>query len=183
VKLLEREYRRCVADGDLYWSNSIDLVLPIAKVFQGNIREGLHLLEAGILKHEKAGYTSFADCCRVFLAEMYLQIISGNEKLPLWSLVRNLPIILKVMTIAPSRVRSLTNQVLENAYFDPAGHHVAYAKMLLGLLYKAKKKTALAVKHLTEARAILSQFGDTPLLARLDAALAELSMTYSPTRL
>ena len=46
--------------------------------------------------------------------------------------------------------------------------------MILGLLYKAKKKRALAVQHLTEAQRIISQFGQTPMLARIDAALAEL---------
>ena len=45
--------------------------------------------------------------------------------------------------------------------------------MILGLLYKAKKKRALAVQHLTEAKRIASQFGATPMLARIEAALAE----------
>ena len=48
------------------------------------------------------------------------------------------------------------------------------AKMILGLLYKAKKERALALQHLTEAKRILSQFGQTPILARVDTALAEL---------
>ncbi len=47
--------------------------------------------------------------------------------------------------------------------------------MILGLLYKAKKKRALAVQHLTEAKRIVSQFGPTPMLAKIDAALAELA--------
>jgi hypothetical protein len=51
---------------------------------------------------------------------------------------------------------------------------VGRAKMILGLLYKAKKKPALAFEHLTEARRILSQFGQTPILTRVDTALGEL---------
>ena len=48
--------------------------------------------------------------------------------------------------------------------------------MILGLLYKTKKKRALAVQHLTEAKRIIrSQFRQIPMLARIDAALAELS--------
>jgi hypothetical protein len=43
-----------------------------------------------------------------------------------------------------------------------------------GLLCKTKKKHALSLQHLTEARRILSQFGQTPMLARVHAALAEL---------
>jgi predicted ATPase len=51
---------------------------------------------------------------------------------------------------------------------------VGRAQMTLGLLYKAKKKPALALEHLTEAKRIMSQFGQTPMLARIDAALVEL---------
>ena len=78
------------------------------------------------------------------------------------------------MVTASSRIRALMTRVLENPHFDPEGHHVGRAQMILGLLYKAKKKRALAVQHLTEAKRIISQFGQTPMLARIDAALAEL---------
>jgi hypothetical protein len=108
------------------------------------------------------------------LSEVYLQIIAGNEKLPLLTLLKNLPILLKVMATASSRIRTLMSRVLQNPHFDPAGHHAAHRKMILGLLYKAKKKRALALEHLTEARRIFSRFGQTPILARVDAALAEL---------
>ena len=47
--------------------------------------------------------------------------------------------------------------------------------MILGLLYQGRKKRALALPHLTEAKRIVSQFGPTPMLERIDAALAELA--------
>jgi hypothetical protein len=56
----------------------------------------------------------------------------------------------------------------------PKGFIIGRAKMVHGLLYKTKKKRSLALEHLTEARRILSQFGQIPILARVDAALAEL---------
>ena len=48
------------------------------------------------------------------------------------------------------------------------------AQMILGLLYKIKGQPVAAQQHLSEARLILSQFGQTPMLARVDAALADL---------
>jgi hypothetical protein len=48
-------------------------------------------------------------------------------------------------------------------------------EMILGLLHKAERKCALAVQHLTKAKRIASQFGPTPMLAKIDAALAELA--------
>ena len=46
--------------------------------------------------------------------------------------------------------------------------------MILGLLYKTKKRRALALQHLTEAKRIFSQFGQSPILSRVETALAEL---------
>ena len=43
-------------------------------------------------------------------------------------------------------------QLLDNQHFDREGHHAGHAQMILGLLYKAKKKRALAVQHLIEAK-------------------------------
>jgi hypothetical protein len=78
------------------------------------------------------------------------------------------------MATASTRVSTLMTRVLDNPQFDPEGHFVGRAQMILGLLYKAKKKRALALQHLTEAKRILSQFGQTPILARVETALAEL---------
>ena len=89
-------------------------------------------------------------------------------------LLNNLPIILKLTLTASGRIVVLMSHVLKNPRFDPNGHFAGRAKMILGLLYKAKKKPALAVQHLTEAKRIFLQFGQSPMLARVDAALAEL---------
>jgi hypothetical protein len=42
-------------------------------------------------------------------------------------------------------------------------------------LYKVKKKKAIAARHLTEARRIVTAFGPSPMLMRIEAALAELT--------
>jgi hypothetical protein len=123
---------------------------------------------------ERDGYRGVADWYRLFLAEVYLQIIAGNDRPPVATLLKNLPVLLKVMTTASSRVPALMTRILENPRFDPTGHHVGHVKLILGLLYKAKKKRSLAIQHLTEAKRIFSQFGQTPILARVETALAEL---------
>jgi class 3 adenylate cyclase len=173
--LLEAHRRRCVADGHLAQLNSTDPLLGVCKIFQGNITDGLRLIEGAILRREKEGYRFMADWFRLYLAELYLQMIAGNEKSPpLPILLTNLPTILRVMMTAHSRIPDLLKRVMANPHFDPAGHHVGRAQMILGLFYKTKKKRALAVQHLTEAKRVLSQFGQTPILARVDTALAEL---------
>jgi hypothetical protein len=79
------------------------------------------------------------------------------------------------MATAPARIRALTLHVLENPHFHPEGTFVGRAHMILGLLYKAKRKRGPALQHLTEARRILSPFGQTPVLARVETALAEMA--------
>ena len=64
--------------------------------------------------------------------------------------------------------------VLANPRFNPDGHMPGRAEMILGLLYKTKNKREPARQHLSEARRILSQFGRTPMLTRVESALAEL---------
>jgi hypothetical protein len=173
--LLEAYRRRCVADGQLYLLTSTDTFFGACEIRQGNIRDGLRLIEEAILRREKEGFRALADLTRLQLAEIYLQMVAGKEKPPpLPILLRNLLTILRVMITAHSRIPDLLKRVMANPHFDPAGHHIGRAQMILGLFYKVKKKRALALQHLTEAKRILSQFGQTPILARVDTALAEL---------
>jgi hypothetical protein len=174
LKILEEFRQRCLADGDLYSLSVCDVIFGVAKVHQGDIGGGLRWINSAISRREKEGYRTAADWHRLILAEVYLQIITRNEKPSFAILLRNLPVLVRAMFNAPSRIRALMTSVFGNPELDTAGHHVGHAKMILGLLYKIKKKRPLALEHLTEARRILSQFGQTPILARVDAALAEL---------
>jgi tetratricopeptide (TPR) repeat protein len=174
LTLLEAFRRRAFTDGDLYSLTTSDGVIAVSKVLQGKIGEGIGMLEEAIAQRESEGYRAAADWYRLFLGEVYLQIIEGKAKLPFATLLKNLPILLRVMATASSRIRARMTEVLENPRFYPAGHVAGRAQMILGLLYKIKRKPGAALQHLTEARRILVQFGETPMLARVDAALAEL---------
>jgi hypothetical protein len=68
----------------------------------------------------------------------------------------------------------VAGRIMANPRIDPEGLHTGRAHLILGLFYKIKKKRALALQHLIEAKRIFSQFGQTPILARAETALAEL---------
>jgi len=174
AKMLQEQRRRISADGDFYSLVAIDSVLGLQKILQGDIGDGIHWIGGAILRGDTAGYRCAADWYRLNLAEAYLEIIAGNEKPPFSVLVKNLPILLKIVITASSRITALMTQVLKNPHYDGNGFQIGKSEMILGLLHKAKKKRALAVQHLTEAKRIISQFGQSPLLTRIDAALAEL---------
>jgi class 3 adenylate cyclase/tetratricopeptide (TPR) repeat protein len=174
AKLLEEWRVQSIADGNNLYLAATDPTVGVCKVLQGNLAQGIHIIEQAILKRENEGYRMAADWGRLILCEIYLQIIAGNEKPPLLVLLRNLPIILKVLVTASSRIRTLVAHAIKNPQFDPDGHFVGWANMILGLLYKNKKKHSLAIQHLTEARRIISEFGPSPMLARIETALAEI---------
>ena len=174
AKLIEGQRSRAVTYGYLHTLTSSDAIVGVSKVFQGDIKGGIGFIEEAILKREKEGDRRQADGYRGILCDVYLQIIAGKEKPPFSVLLKNLPILLKVMLTASSRIRAMTTPILKNPHYDPEGFWIGRTQMILGLLYKIKKKRALAVEHLTEAKRILSQFQTNPTLARVDAALAEL---------
>jgi class 3 adenylate cyclase len=163
------------AGGWLYMLAGCDGTMGVALAVRGELAAAIRWMEEAIAKREKEGYCIVADWYRMFLCEIYLEIISGKEKPPLHVLMRNAPTLVIVMFSAQKRVAALVARVRANPQFDPNGHFIGRCEMIMGRLYKAKKKSALAVRHLTEAKRIASQFGPTPMLARIDAELAELA--------
>jgi hypothetical protein len=174
VKQLEEDRSRCIADGNIYALKSSGAIFGVYEVLRGNIGGGINLIEDVIATQESDGCRLIADYFRFFVCEVYLQIIGGQEKLSLFNLLKNLPIILKVVVTSSSYIPLLMSRVLEDPHIDPEGIHVGRVQMTLGLLYKNKRKRGLALQHLTEAKRILSQFGQTPILARVERGLAEL---------
>jgi class 3 adenylate cyclase len=174
IRLSQEQRQRIASDGDTFCLYPIEPMRGLWAVLEGNISQGIRIIEEVILRRESDGYLSMADSSRVMLAELYLEIIGGNERPPLTVLLKNLPILSKVMLTGPSRIPTLIAHANANAQFDPNCPLMGKSEMILGLLYKAKKERPLAVQHLTEAKRILSQFGQTPILARVETALAEL---------
>ena len=160
-------------DGSLLFVASTDGFWGIALATQGNLGAGIGWIEAAIARGEEDGLRN-ADWLRLMLCEIYLQMLSGKGRPSLKFLARNLGTIIGAALSLESRVTTLVGQVRRSPMFTPNGLFDGQCAMILGLLYKAKKKRALAVQHLTEAKRVASQFGPTAMLARIDAALAEL---------
>jgi class 3 adenylate cyclase len=150
----------------------------VALASNGRIQEGLKYIEQTIARREREGYRASADWCRTYLCEVYLNVLSGDGEASLGLFLRNFRALTWVMMFGAKRIVTLIEQVRSNPQFDRNGHYIGRTEMILGLLYKAKKKKALAASHLSEARRIASAFGPSPMLTRIEAALAEL--TTSP---
>lgn len=165
---------QCATRGWHWYLAGADGMWGVALALHGELGRGIRWLQQAILRREDEGYRLAADWYRMNLCEVYLEIISGNKRPPARVLAQNLLTLLAVMFTAQKRIFALVERVRNNPQFDPNGHFIGRCEMILGLLYKARKKRALAVQHLTEAKRISSQFGPSPMLVRIDAALADL---------
>lgn len=165
---------RCADRGWTLFTSTTDTMMGVALAIDGRIDEGLRRIEASIAKREQEGFQIAADWYRLFLSEVYLEILSSEGDASLGVLFRNIRSLSKVMLFGPKMIPQLVEKARENPMFDPDGHHIGRAEMILGRLYKIKKKNDLARKHLTEAQRIVAPTGPSPMLTRIEDALAEL---------
>ncbi len=172
---LDRYMAQCVENGWSLFLAGPESLAGVGLALNGRIDEGLRRIEEAIARREKEGYRAAADWGRMFLCEVYLEILSGGGDASLAMLLRNARSIAKAFLVGPKRIVKLIEQVRSNPQFDPEGHFFGRTEMILGLLYKARKQKALAARHLTGARRILGAFGRSPTLARVESALAEVA--------
>jgi len=163
---------------ELNWRYELLLLDPafgVLAVLNGKIGKGIRIIESVIATAHRDGWRVAEDWAKLFLCELYLEVMFPKDKPALSLLLKNIPILIKILLVGPASVESLVSQVRNNPQFDLNGHHIGRAEMILGLLYKGRRQSARAVRHLAEAKRILSQFGHTPILARVEAALADLA--------
>ena len=171
---LQDSMEQCTINSWCYLLAGGDGAYGVALAMRGEIGAAIRWLAEAISRREQEGYRSAADWYRMFLCEIYLEVISSKEKPSATVLFRNARTLASIIFGVQKRISTLVQRIRQNPQLDPNGHHVGRCEMILGLLYKAKEKRALALEHLTEARRIASQFGPTPMLAKIDAALTEL---------
>ena len=174
VAEVERYVALCEERGWGLFRSGPETMLAIALAMQGRIGEGMAFLERMIERHESLGRQWVADWCRLLLCELYLSIIASQGGASARTVLQNLRALSKAVFLGEKRIVAMIDKVRQNPQFDPDGHYIGTAELLLGLLFKARKKPARARQHLTEAHRIMRAFGQTPVLARVEAALADL---------
>jgi len=172
VEQVESHLDTCARNGWTMFQAGPELMLGVALVMDGRIGAGLARIEAGIARNDQEGFRASADWGRLYLCELYLAVLSGEGGASLGVLLRNGGALTKVFLQGPRRIIALIDQVRSSPQLDPNGHNIGRAEMVLGLLYKAKKNQPLAERHLSEARRIIGASGSSPLLTRIETALA-----------
>ncbi len=175
VDVVQRHIRSCNAKGWALFTFGPATMLGVAYALQGRIADGLHQIETTIQRRTDEGTAVAADWARLFLCELYLAILTGEGGASLAVFFKNFRAIIWVMLFGEKRLVAMVDQIRKNPQFDDQGHYLARCDMIMGLLYKAKKKKQLALKHLTRAQVVVETAGPSPMLTRINDALAELA--------
>jgi class 3 adenylate cyclase/tetratricopeptide (TPR) repeat protein len=175
VPLLSEIRRECVRNDWVYNLVGTDLILSISAVLEGRFAEGVKGIERYIAWNDREKYRLGADWGRIYLAEVYLELLAGKQRPPFRVLVRNSVFLIRTLPFAARRALDLLTHAAKNAQFSPEGVFLARINMDLGLLHKVKKRRDDARHYLEKAREFAAPRGAATMLAKIDAALADLA--------
>jgi class 3 adenylate cyclase len=146
----------------------------VGHVLAGRISQGVQLLENAVATYDARNAALPATFNRIPLAEIYLQMLASRVRPSLSVILRNLGTILRIKFLGMRRIEVLLEQAARAPHLDERGVTHARINMNIGLLHKLKKEPKLARHFLEKARAPAEYHGATLLVAKIDAALAEL---------
>jgi hypothetical protein len=145
-----------------------DLALSVATVLAGAFSQGIRLCEKCIREQEAAGYQAAADWARLNLAEIYLEMLTSEEKPPLKTILKNVIFLLRLKVSGPARINRLLDKADKNTQFSERGILRARIEFGFARLYAIQGRSVLTHNHLARAKRIAEGLCTEPLLARID---------------
>jgi hypothetical protein len=146
----------------------------VALAILGRISEGVRVVEQQIARCDKAGDRAAGTWSRIILAEIYIHILSGNEKPSTATLIKNLWTIIGVMMYGARRAQNLLQEAAAHKQLSERGVIIARINFDLGTLSAMKKRRERAKDYFERARAGAESQGAEKLLQKIDAALLQL---------
>ena len=146
----------------------------VALAMLGRVSEGIRVIEKDIARADATGDQSRAAWNRVFLAEIYIQILSGKEKPAAGVLFRNFWTIIGALIFGANCARTLLQQAAAVKMLSERGVFIAHINFDLGVLSAMKKKRNEARSYFEKARVGAESQGADKLVQKINAALAQL---------
>jgi len=165
---------RCIGDGWTYITSASDVPLGVTMVLQGNIAGGVRFIEAIIQTNIQLGFVVGRDMARMYLTEIYLELLAPTRRPPLSVILKNLPFLLVTAMTGWKTAMTMMQAARQNPMFSGSSHWRARVEANLGFLYLMKKRFGEARECLLRARPIAEQLNSTALLVKIDTALAQL---------
>jgi hypothetical protein len=156
--------RRAIENGWLYSASGIDFAAGPALAAIGRIGEGIRMLEAGIVACDESGSRALASWNRLALAELYLHMLSTEQRPSLKFILSNLIAILKARILGRRRAQILLGEASQNEQFHESSTTHCRINIDLAKLALLNRRPRLAREHLLKARTAASA-QNSPLLA------------------
>ena len=169
------ELRRATMESGLHHGASgMHAAAGVGLVIDGRIAEGIQLIERSIETADAVGDCGIGFWNRIFLAEIYIELLSSRQRPPLRIVLKNLGAIVGAKLFGLGRARRLLDRASRFQQLHERGVIRARINMNLGLIYKMKGRRALARELLEKSRGPAHEQGATFIVNKIDAALAEL---------
>jgi tetratricopeptide (TPR) repeat protein len=165
---------RCIGDGWTYITSASDVPLGVTMVLQGDIAGGIRFIEAIIERNIQLGFVVGRDMARMYLVEIYLELLAPTQRPPLRVVLRNLRFLAVTAMTGWKTAMTMMQAARQNPMFSGNSHWRARVEANLGFLYLMKKRYGEARGCLLRAWLIADQLNSIALLAKIDAALARL---------
>jgi len=155
------------------WGLMSDSFLGVVSVTKGQLRQGLKMLEEGSRRTETESKTYYC-MYELTLGEVYLKIVQGAGPMSISLLAKNIGFLVKDAPFAYKKAEEHFNKAIKVAKEIGAKGILGQAYLDLGLLHKAKRKTELARKCISEAIQIFEGCEAEVFLKQAREALASL---------
>ena len=155
------------------WGLMSDSFLGVVSVTKGQLRQGLTMIAEGLSATEAESKTYYC----IFehtLGKVYLKIVQGAGPMSISLLAKNIGFLVKDAPFAGKKAEEHFNKAIKVAKEIGAKGILGQAYLDLGLLHKAKRKTELARKCISEAIQIFEGCEAEVFLKQAREALASL---------
>jgi hypothetical protein len=166
--------RSAIESGLHYAASGMHGAAGVGLVITGRMAEGIRLIKSAINDADATGDCGVGFWNRIFLAEIYLELLTSRQVPPLQIVVKNLVTIIGAKLFGKGRAQALLEQASRFAQLHERGVIRARIHMDLGLLYKVKGHHALARQLFEKARGPAEQQGAIFILDKIDSALTDL---------
>jgi class 3 adenylate cyclase/tetratricopeptide (TPR) repeat protein len=160
--------------GNKHTEMLLQLINGILLIDEGNLSRGWSVLIKCNSYPKKSGRTTFHYISEHIMGKIFLTIVQGDAPVKLLLMIKNIGFVIKKASFAFRHAENHFTNTIKLAEKAGAIGYTGQVHLDLGLLYKAKKKPALAQKHFEKAISIFEQLGAEAFLKEAQKNLVSL---------
>ena len=156
-EMARQTWRFCQDAGCGVWGAMAEMLLGVTYITIGQMSRGLKMVETvrdSYQKNERRGQLALPE---YLLGKIYLQVVEGTNLPSFSTLARNIGFMVKNVPSAGKKAENHFNRAIEIAKEVGAKNYMAMAYLDLGILHKAKKRTAQAKECISKAIELFEQ--------------------------